>query len=62
MNKDPLFLEDTATYEEAVDMLKKHHRVNPIPIVKKAKQVIGVISRFDVLKPLYVLKDIESSS
>ena len=59
MNTDPLFLEDTATYEEAVDMLKKHHRVNPIPIVKKTKQVVGVVSRFDVLKPLYVLKDIE---
>ncbi|MBI2056381.1 MAG: CBS domain-containing protein [Candidatus Sungbacteria bacterium] len=50
MNKDPLTLAENATYEEAVKAFKDHHRVNPIPVIDTKKHVIGVVSRYDVLK------------
>lgn len=56
MNSDPLTLPGTATYEEAVAAFRDHHRVNPIPVIDADKTVIGVVSRFDVLKPLRVMK------
>lgn len=55
MNDEPLTLPGDATFEETVAAFKDHHRVNPIPIVNKNNQVIGVVSRFDVLKPLHLL-------
>ena len=55
MNKDPLTLSENATYEEAVQAFRDHHRVNPIPVINEDKKVIGVISRFDILKPLHLL-------
>lgn len=56
MNADPLTLLETATYEEAVAAFRDHHRVNPIPIIDAEKKVVGVVSRFDILKPLRVMK------
>lgn len=52
MNTDPLTLRDNATYEETVTAFAEHHRVNPIPVVDANNKVVGVVSRFDVLKPL----------
>ena len=52
MNTDPLTLRQDATYEETVAAFRDHHRVNPIPVIDEYKKVIGVVSRFDVLKPL----------
>ena len=52
MNADPLTLSKDATYEEVVSAFRDHHRVNPIPVIDKERHVVGVISRFDVLKPL----------
>ena len=52
MNDDPLTLSPDATYEEVVTAFRDHHRVNPIPVIDKDRKVIGVVSRFDVLKPL----------
>ena len=52
MNTDPLTLCHDATYEEAVTAFRDHHRVNPIPVIDQDHKVIGVVSRFDVLKPL----------
>lgn len=52
MNPEPMTLTDDATYEEVVAAFREHHRVNPIPVVNKRKVVVGVVSRFDVLKPL----------
>lgn len=57
MNADPLTLHHDATYEEAVVAFRDHHRVNPIPVIDKDKKVIGVVSRFDVLKPLRAIED-----
>ena len=52
MNKDPLTLLATATFEEVLTAFREHHRVNPIPVINDKRQVVGVISRYDVLKPL----------
>ena len=56
MNPDPLTLPITATFSEAVSAFQQHHRVNPIPVIDAQRRVAGVISRFDVLKPLMVIK------
>lgn len=54
MNDDPLTLSEDATYEEAVRAFKDHHRVNPIPVINQDQKVVGVVSRYDVLKPLHL--------
>ena len=58
MNKEPLTLPETATFEEVIKLFKAHHRVNPIPVIDKDNRVIGVVSRFDVLRPFHVLQGI----
>jgi len=55
MNADPLTLLDTTPFEEVVVAFRDHHRVNPIPVINNNKRVVGVVSRFDVLKPLHLL-------
>lgn len=55
MNTEPLTLSEEATFEEVVHTFRDHHRVNPIPIVSQDKKVVGVVSRFDILKPLHLL-------
>ncbi len=55
MNDDPLTLPEDATFAEAVKVFSEHHRVNPIPIINKSRKVIGIISRFDIFKPLALL-------
>lgn len=55
MNPEPLTLKENTTYEEIIQVFKDHHRVNPILIVDEEKKVIGVISRFDILRPLNIL-------
>ncbi|KKU53179.1 MAG: hypothetical protein A3F26_01500 [Candidatus Ryanbacteria bacterium RIFCSPHIGHO2_12_FULL_47_12b] len=54
MNPDPLTLSENATFEETVAAFRDHHRVNPIPVVDKSNKVVGVVSRYDVLKPFHV--------
>lgn len=58
MNKEPLSLGPDVPYDEVIRIFKEHHRVNPIPVVDKDKKVIGVISRFDVLRPFHVLQGV----
>ena len=55
MNNDPLTLVEDATYEEAVAAFREHHRVNPMPVIDQERKVVGVVSRFDILKPLHLL-------
>ena len=55
MNPEPLTLTEDATLEEVIQTFRSHHRVNPIPIVNSSRQVVGIISRFDVLRPLNII-------
>jgi CBS domain-containing protein len=52
MNGDPLTLPTTATYDEVVRAFQDHHGVNPIPVTDSTRKLVGVVSRYDVLKPL----------
>jgi CBS domain-containing protein len=52
MNSDPLTLPVSATYEETVRAFQDHHGVNPIPVIDSTRKLVGVVSRYDVLKPL----------
>ena len=58
MNQDPLTLLPEATFEQVVAAFRDHHRVNPIPVIDKDHKVVGVISRFDVFKPLELLSSL----
>ena len=50
MNSDPLTLPDDAPFEAVIAAFREHHRVNPIPVVDKNNIVVGVVSRYDVVK------------
>lgn len=52
MNDDPLTLLKTASLGEVVKAFRDHHRVNPIPVIDAERKVVGVVSRFDVMKLL----------
>lgn len=52
MNNDPLAVASTAAYDEVVRLFQAHHAVNPIPVVDPQRKLVGVVSRYDVLKPL----------
>ncbi len=56
MNADPLTLLSTAPYEEVVKAFQTHHAINPIPVIDTTRKLVGVVSRFDVLKPLLQVK------
>lgn len=50
MNSEPLTLGEDATLTELVHTFSEHHRINPIPIVNKSGILIGIVSRFDIIK------------
>lgn len=50
MNPEPLFFWEDASLEETMNMFASHHRVNPIPVVDSEKHVVGIVSRFDIVK------------
>ncbi len=56
MNKEPLTLNENATFDEIIKAFREHHRVNPIPVIDSQKKLVGVVSRFDVVKLFDLLK------
>jgi len=56
MNTDPLTLPHDAPFAEVVAAFRDHHRVNPIPVIDHERKVVGVVSRYDVLKLFGELK------
>ena len=50
MNAEPLTVRDGATIEEVSRMFAEHHRVNPIPVVNGEGRLVGIISRYDLIK------------
>jgi CBS domain-containing protein len=50
MNSDPLTLRADTGIEEALRAFSEHHRVNPIPIVDSEKKLVGILSRYDIIK------------
>lgn len=58
MNKEPLTIAPDMPYDDVIKLFREHHRVNPIPVIDKDRKVLGVISRFDVLRPFHVLQGV----
>ncbi len=56
MNSEPLTLNQSAPIEEAVQLFIDHHRVNPIPVIDDENRVVGIVSRYDILKAFGMLK------
>lgn len=50
MNNDPLTLFENMTVDDAVKSFTEHHKVDPIPVVDMDRRVIGIISRYDMVK------------
>lgn len=50
MNADPLVVKETSTIAEVMEIFSQHHRVNPIPAVDSVGALVGIISRYDVIK------------
>lgn len=50
MNTDPLFVGPKTDLETLQQVFAEHHRVNPLPVVDGARKVLGVVSRYDILK------------
>ena len=52
MERQPITLAYDDTFEKALEVLNQHHRVNPIPVLDKERKLVGVVSRYDLLKLL----------
>lgn len=50
MNDDPLVLRPWASVEDAARTFGEHHKVNPIPVVDQEGKLVGLLSRFDIVK------------
>src|SRR3989344_1371871 len=50
MNIDPLVLNEEASVEDAARAFSEHHKVDPIPVVNENRIVVGIISRYDMVK------------
>ncbi|OGI98159.1 hypothetical protein A3H53_03290 [Candidatus Nomurabacteria bacterium RIFCSPLOWO2_02_FULL_40_10] len=50
MNTDPLVVSPDVRVEDLAKEFIQHHRVNPIPVIDDNKKLVGVVSRFDILR------------
>lgn len=50
MNPEPLVLAPETSIAEACRTFGEHHRVNPIPIVDGSRKLVGILSRFDIIR------------
>lgn len=50
MNKDPIIMWEGSTLSNVLRVFSEHHRVNPIPIVNAKSKLVGIVSRFDVIR------------
>lgn len=52
MNREPLTLLYSDTIEKAVRTFGEHHKVNPILVTDEGGHLVGVLSRYDLIKLL----------
>ena len=50
MNIDPLVIGPDVRVEDLAKEFIQHHRVNPIPVIDSDKKLLGVVSRFDIIR------------
>jgi len=54
MNKEPIVLKYNDSFEVALATFNQHHRVNPIPVVDEHNKLVGIVSRYDLVKLLRI--------
>lgn len=59
MNTDPLMIQDGDLIQALAEIFAKHHKVNPVPVLDKNKKLVGVVSRFDLVK-FFVAENVAS--
>src|SRR3989344_4825154 len=59
MNTDPVTVQEDDLIQALAEIFAKHHRVNPVPILNKDKKLVGVVSRFDLVK-FFVAENVAS--
>ena len=50
MNEDPLVVGPEVKVEDLAKEFIQHHRVNPIPVIDQDKKLLGIVSRFDIIR------------
>lgn len=50
MNEDPLVVGPNVKVEDLAKEFIQHHRVNPIPVIDQDKKLLGIVSRFDIIR------------
>jgi len=50
MNKEPLMVRSDEGVDSVINIFAEHHKVNPIPVVNQKRELVGIISRHDVVK------------
>ncbi len=50
MNHEPVTLNLNNTLQDAADLFLRHHRVNPVPVIDDERKLVGIISRYDLIK------------
>jgi CBS-domain-containing membrane protein len=50
MYPDPLVVAADVRVEDLVGEFAEHHRVNPIPVIDKDKVLLGVVTRYDIIR------------
>lgn len=50
MNVDPLVVEPEVKVIDLAKEFLQHHRVNPIPVVDGEHRLLGVVSRYDIIR------------
>ncbi len=64
MNEDPLVVGPEVRLDDLAKEFIQHHRVNPILVIDENKKLIGVVSRFDILRFFdrkYLIKTLEEA-
>lgn len=50
MNIDPLVISPDIKIEDLAKEFARHHRVNPIPVINGERKLLGVVSRYDIIR------------
>lgn len=52
MNTEPLIVSPSTSIYDLIQLFRNHHRVNPIPVTDTHGKLVGIVSRYDVIKIL----------
>ena len=50
MNPEPLCINENKSVHELADLFAHHHRVNPIPVIDGNGILVGIVSRYDLVR------------